>query len=439
MPTDLLSYKQVEGMSYPEIQAANDKASRDKVAALFGMRTKEAVPSRKITTTGGPKKKIVSGDTGGTQKQVIAPTTQIGNADRLLGLQKIQEKLQQPPKDGRSINKDMTTDKFKGLYNKPNKTKKDWENLTALTKRLYKPNNYTTINKIPLNRPKVNSTSALETLINTGGHYQGNVVNDKIVVNPTKALSSLRAKYPDGDPTTPPSVIAAKQYYSSQLGGIQGATEAATLLGTSALNGSVSGIKWLKDVLVGKGGYNSLLNTLSRKTGKMEAKAKNNMSHTGFSTNAVDAASTAANIVGLPAVPIGILKPIKTASTVLDGTVDTAKLLKRTGGDILSTIRHPLETVSNMSEKVGNMAVKGISKVREDAILTRKAKQAERVARQVKIAERRSKDAAGEIEQLRQVQRKIYIKRGSKPLTKGNEAELNRLDEQIGYLRQFIK
>jgi len=91
MPKDILSYKQVQGMSYPEIQAASDKASRDKVAALFGIRAKKAVPSRKIITTSGTKKQIVSGGTGGTQKQVLDPAVQLGSVDRLQELQAIRK------------------------------------------------------------------------------------------------------------------------------------------------------------------------------------------------------------------------------------------------------------------------------------------------------------------------------------------------------------
>jgi len=86
------------------------------------------------------------------------------------------------------------------------------------------------------------------------------------------------------------------------------------------------------------------------------------------------------------------------------------------------------------ADKAARKLVKKSAKkaARNDALLARKARQAG-------IAERRAEDAKIEIERLRQAQRKIYEKRGSKPLTDGNEAELNRLDKQIKDLHQFIK
>ncbi len=63
-------YHAVEGMSYPEIQAAQDKASADRIAALF------RTPAKVIK-----KSKNIIGK--GHDKTVLAPAIQSGSADRL--------------------------------------------------------------------------------------------------------------------------------------------------------------------------------------------------------------------------------------------------------------------------------------------------------------------------------------------------------------------
>ena len=88
-PKNILRYTPQRGMSYQEIQAAQDKASADRIAALFGAPAKTVKKNGGTKTKGGSTggtsggiKKVLKTN-GGTGKPVLAPATQLGSADRL--------------------------------------------------------------------------------------------------------------------------------------------------------------------------------------------------------------------------------------------------------------------------------------------------------------------------------------------------------------------